>query len=232
MRARERELGMLNWLISWLAHLIISAVDKSNESPGRRVGSHRALRGPHGRGGCPGHGCPASFSRLAVLRLCSCTSPGLLWIGLTRPSYPASPPLLPFLLPLSNYLLVSSPAGRSFFEKTTRARTRPTPLSQNFRSLPHPNRRYSSTFVCVFLSPFPRTRFPSTNAPSCSLVQFPTFIPRMCQIRFLFLSYLPQLAFLSAVVMIFYLSQPSQPRLVSYLSLIFFKIGPHPSRPC
>jgi hypothetical protein len=47
------------------------------------------------------------------------------------------------------------------------------------------------------------------NALSCYLVQIHTFIPRMCQIRYLFLSYLPLLAFLSAVVMISYLSHPS-----------------------
>jgi hypothetical protein len=72
-------------------------------------------------------------------------------IGHTRPSSPSlSPPLRIFsFFALSNYSLVSSPAGRSFFEKTTQARTRPTPHSQKLRSLTHPNRRYSSTFVSI-----------------------------------------------------------------------------------
>ena len=81
-------------------------------------------------------------------------------------SFVHPPPLLPllsFLLPLSNYLLVSSPAGRSFFEKTTRARTRPTHSHQKYRSLPHPNRRYSSTFVCISPSHCPHTRSSSAN---------------------------------------------------------------------
>jgi len=54
---------------------------------------------------------------------------------------PFSPPHSPFSYSfcLSRiYLLVSSPAGRSFFEKTTRARTTPTPHSQKLRSPPIP----------------------------------------------------------------------------------------------
>ena len=59
--------------------------------------SSRALWGPEWRGwGVRGPSTPASFSRLAVLRLCSCTSLGLLWIGLIRPSFPSPPPSLIF----------------------------------------------------------------------------------------------------------------------------------------
>ena len=121
--------------------------------PECRVGSHRALRGPDkARRGVRGLSTPASFSRLAVLHLCSCTSP-LDSSGSDSFVHPFPLlPLLSFFLPLSNYLLVSSPAGRSFFEKTTRARTRPTLSHKKYRSLPHPNRRYSSTFVCIFPS--------------------------------------------------------------------------------
>jgi len=68
--------------------------------------------------------------------------------------HPTPPlPLLPFLLPLSNYLLVSSPAGRSFFEKTTRARTRPTPLSKISDLSPIPTgdtRPHSYVFPLAF----------------------------------------------------------------------------------
>lgn len=101
-----------------------------------------------------------------------------LWIGLIRPSYPSPFPFLltpfpPFSyssLPLSNYLLVSSPAGRSFFEKTTRARTTPTSQSQKLRSLPHPDRRHSSTFVSISPLLFHPTRSPSTG---CAPLLFP-----------------------------------------------------------
>jgi len=145
------------------------------------VGSHRDLRGPYkARIAVYGDSARLPFSRLARSPPVLCTSPGLLWIGPIRPSYP-SPPLLSFLLPLSNYLLVSSPAGRSFFEKTTRARTRPTHSHKNSRSLPHPNRRYSSTFVCIFPSPGPHTRSPSANAISFLLFSnsrpYPLHVP-------------------------------------------------------
>lgn len=46
------------------------------------------------KGGVRGLNRAASFSWLAVLRLCSCTSPGLLWIGPIRPSFPSPPPSL------------------------------------------------------------------------------------------------------------------------------------------
>ena len=71
------------------------------------------------------------------------------WTSLVHPP-PPSPLPSPYFLSLPvELLLVSSPAGRSFFEKTTQARTRPTPHSQKLRSLTHPNRRYSSTFVSI-----------------------------------------------------------------------------------
>jgi hypothetical protein len=137
--------------------------------PESRVGSHRTVRGLSRRGmggSVRGLNWLPSFSRLAVLRLCS----------LARPQDSSGSdsfvhpfpllPLLPFLLPLSNYLLVSSPAGRSFFEKTTRARTRPTHSHKKSRSPPHPNRRYSSTFVCISPSPHPHTRSSSANTIS------------------------------------------------------------------
>jgi hypothetical protein len=60
--------------------------------------------------------------------LLTLTSPGLTTSGLDPSVHPPLPP--PFSSPspilsasLEFYLLVSSPAGRSFFEKTTRART-------------------------------------------------------------------------------------------------------------
>jgi hypothetical protein len=116
-------------------------------------------------GGVRGMESPASFSRLAVPRLC-------LHVPRT-PLDRTHSSILPHPSPFSHLfclcritLLVSSPAGRSFFEKTTRARTRPTPLPQKSRSLPHPNRRYSSTFVCIFPSSHPHTRSPFAK---CSL---------------------------------------------------------------
>jgi hypothetical protein len=119
-----------------------------------------------GEDGCPG-------TQLSCLFFLACRSPPVL-LHVPKDSSGSDSfvhpfpllPLLSFLLPLSNYSLVSSPAGRSFFEKTTRARTRPTHSHQKYRSLPHPNRRYSSTFVCIFPSPRPHTRSPSANAIS------------------------------------------------------------------
>jgi hypothetical protein len=78
------------------------------------------------------------------------------------------------------YLLVSSPAGRSFFEKTTRARTTPTPHSQKLRSPPHPNRRHSSTFVSIFPLHFHPTRSPSAN---CVPLFFASILPRLLPAR-------------------------------------------------
>ena len=148
VRERERELGILNEAFSSCSGgLIICDVG----CPDARVGSHRDPRGHHRRDRVSGARSTCLFFTACRSPPVLCTSPGLSGSdSLVRPIPPL--PLLSFLLPLSNYLLVSSPAGRSFFEKTTRARTRPTPLSQKARSLPHPNRRYSSTFVCF--SPF------------------------------------------------------------------------------
>lgn len=137
-----------------------------------------------------------SFSRLAVLHLCS----------LARPQDSSGSdsfvhpfpllPLLPFLLPPSNYLLVSSPAGRSFFEKTTRARTRPTHSHKKSRSPPHPNRRYSSTFVCISPSPHPHTRSSSANPISFLKSSNPHPYPCMCPIYYFFPSY-PLIVYIS-----------------------------------
>jgi hypothetical protein len=105
------------------------------------------------------------FFWISPLEYCSSARPqDRLWIG-PRSSILPSPPLPSPLFPPTPFsyiffascritLLVSSPAGRSFFEKTTRARTRPTPPFQKLKSLPHPNRRYSSSFVSIFTSAF------------------------------------------------------------------------------
>jgi hypothetical protein len=106
-------------------------------------------------------------------------------------------PLLSFLLPPSNYSLVSSPAGRSFFEKTTRARTRPTHSHKKSRSLPHPNRRYSSTFVCIFPRLVHTLDLHLQMLFLSSYLQIPALIPCMCPICYLFLSFPPILAYLS-----------------------------------
>ena len=78
------------------------------------------------------------------------------------------PLLLSFLLPLSNYSLVSSPAGRSFFEKTTRARTRPTHSHKKYRSLPIPTgdtRPHSYVFS-------PRLVHTTHSIPSANPISF------------------------------------------------------------
>src|SRR5258707_7227406 len=76
---------------SWLAQVIICAVEKGSPTcPEGRVGSHRAFWGPV-EWGCPGHSRLLFFSACCS-PLCSCTSPGLLWIGLTRPSSLTPPP--------------------------------------------------------------------------------------------------------------------------------------------
>jgi hypothetical protein len=96
--------------------------------PEGRVGSHRALRGSR-RGEEMGvSGASTKQPLFLGLPFSAC--------ALARPQDSSGSDsfvhpfplllLLSFLLPLSNYSLVSSPAGRSFFEKTTRARTRPT----------------------------------------------------------------------------------------------------------
>lgn len=98
------------------------------------------------------------------------------------------PPLLSFLLPLSNYSLVSSPAGRSFFEKTTRARTRPTHSHKKYRSLPIPTgdtRPHSYVFsprLVHTLDLHLQMLFLS------SYLKIPALIPCMCPIYYLFLS--------------------------------------------
>ena len=96
VRARERELGMLNKLISWFAHLIISAVDKSNGSPGRRVGSHRTLRGPHRRGGVSG-------ALLSCLFFSACCPPPVLWHVPRTPLDRTHSSILPRLSPFSHF---------------------------------------------------------------------------------------------------------------------------------
>lgn len=186
---RERELGILASQIhgSSLAQVIICAAHLSR--PGRRpegrVGSHRALRGSR-RGEEMGvSGASTERPLFLGLPFSAC--------ALARPQdssgsdsfvhpFPLLPPLS-FLLPPSNYSLVSSPAGRSFFEKTTRARTRPTHSHKKSRSLPHPNRRYSSTFVCIFPSPGSHTRSSSANAISFLLSSnsrpYPLHVPNL-----------------------------------------------------
>jgi hypothetical protein len=118
--------------ISWLIvgsgdYMRLYAVPSGRVSRGRKVGSDLiglfgglAMRSK-GRVAVSGAltDCPLFLG--LVLRLCSLARPQDS-SGSDSFVHPSPPlPLLSFLLPLSNYLLVSSPAGRSFFEKTTRA---------------------------------------------------------------------------------------------------------------
>ncbi len=105
--------------------------------PQGRVVRISSICSPGSRAAVSGALSELPFSPLAVLRLCSARPQDS--SGSDSFVHPFPPlPLLPFLLPLSNYLLVSSPAGRSFFEKTTRARTRPTPPTKNTDPSPIP----------------------------------------------------------------------------------------------
>jgi hypothetical protein len=148
-----------------------------------------------------------SGARLTCLFFTACRSPPVLLhvprtpLDRTHSSVLSlSLPLLSFLLPLSNYSLVSSPAGRSFFEKTTRARTRPTHSHKKYRSLPIPTgdtRPHSYVFsprLVHTLDLHLQMLFLS------SYLQIPALIPCMCPIYYLFLSsppIPPSLGFLS-----------------------------------
>jgi hypothetical protein len=195
---RERELGILASQIhgSSLAQVIICAAGRRPEG---RVGSHRTLRGSR-RGEEMGvSGASTEQPLFLGLPFSAC--------ALARPQDSSGSdsfvhpfpllPLLSFLLPPSNYSLVSSPAGRSFFEKTTRARTRPTHSHKKSRSLPHPNRRYSSTFVCIFPRLVHTLDLHLQMLFLSSYLQIPALIPCMCPICYLFLSFPPILAYLS-----------------------------------
>jgi hypothetical protein len=159
----------------------------SSGSPGSGRGEDRGVRGLNRAG---------SFSWLAALRLCSARPQDS--SGSDPFVHPLPlPPLLSFLLPLSNYSLVSSPAGRSFFEKTTRARTRPTHSHKKYRSLPIPTgdtRPHSYVFssrLVHTLDLHPQILFLTTY------LQIPALIPCLCPIYYLFLSFPPILAYLS-----------------------------------
>ncbi len=175
---------------------------RSFSSPGRRperrLGSHRALRGPdEARIGVSGAstevplflGLPFSACALARPQDSSGLDP------FVHP-FPLPPPLS-FLLPLSNYSLVSSPAGRSFFEKTTRARTRPTHSHKKYRSLPIPigdTRPHSYVF---FPCPVHTLDLHLQMLFLSFYLQIPALIPSMYPTYYLFLSFPPMLAYLS-----------------------------------
>jgi hypothetical protein len=144
-----------------------------------------------GEDGCPG-------TQLSCLFFLACRSPPVL-LHVPKDSSGSDSfvhpfpllPLLSFLLPLSNYSLVSSPAGRSFFEKTTERVLDPHTPTKNTDLSPIPTGD-TRPLSYVFSPRLVHTldlHLQMLFLSSC--LQIPALTPCMCPICYLFLLFPP-----------------------------------------